>query len=69
MYDMSIRVIDCHGRLLINIHNHERRTDHRMGRFFGTPENTAFFEKPVFRFRKCSNTEKPKKVEKPKKAI
>ena len=43
----------------------------RLGRFFGIPENTGFFEKPVFRFCKHSSTEKPKKTkkdEKPKKA-
>ncbi len=40
----------------------------RLGRFFGIPENTGFFEVPVFRFCKRPSTEKPKKDETPKKA-
>jgi hypothetical protein len=30
----------------------------RLRRFFGIPENTGFFEKPVFRFCQSSSTEK-----------
>jgi hypothetical protein len=36
----------------------------RLGRFFGIPENTSFFEKPVFRFCQSPRTEKQNKTEK-----
>jgi len=42
--------------------------DVRLGRFFGIPKNTGFFEKPVFRFCQTPNTEKPKKPEKDEKS-
>ena len=38
--------------------------DSRLGRFFGIPKNTCFFEEPVFRFCQTLNTEKPEKGEK-----
>ena len=38
----------------------------RLGRFFGIPKNTGFFEEPVFRFCQTLNTEK--KTEKDEKS-
>ena len=35
-----------------------------LGRFFGIPKNTDFFEEPVFPFCQTLNTEKPEKDEK-----
>ena len=43
------------------------KESHRLGRFFGIPENIGLFEKLVFRFCQSSSTENPEKDEEPEK--